>query len=160
MERSEDDDIDAVLFGYMELLKNALSSLPLDVQDEVKAATGADIDPVVTPNTSVAEAASGSAVTTTTSADSTTASLVSARVTAAAGHLVGGMWGGKGCVGEVEGSGQRRGGRGLVRELVERGLFSLPHERGHAFEDTEGSGGGVGDGVGDGTGDDGDEVGA
>lgn len=159
MERSEDDDIDAVLFGYMEFLKNALSSLPLDVQDEVKAATGADIDPIVTPITSVAEAASGSAVT--AKADSTTTSPVSARVTAAAGHLlVGGMWGGKGGVGEVEGSGQRRGGRGLVRELVERGLFSLPHERGHAFDDAEESGGVVGEGVGDGTGDHGDEVGA
>lgn len=149
MEQSEEDH-DTVLAGYMTLLKNALKSLPDDRRGEVKAIAGADPDPVIASmadESSISDAAAPSA-----------GGAVSA-VTAAAGKLVGGMWEGRKASGGPGVRGANAavvgGGQGLVRELVERCLFSLLHERG-CLEEDDGEGGMVG---GTGRGTDEDEVG-
>lgn len=99
----------------MTFLKNALKTLPDDLRGEIKAKVGAD---AVVASTAAARSGSPPAVAAVTA------------VAAAAGHLVGGIWGGRR-------RSEKGRGRGLVRELVERCLFSLPHERGDGDEETD-----------------------
>ena len=123
----------------MTFLRHALRSLPEDLCDQVKSRAGADSLHVNTTSTSTAASSpsvvggiggDGDSFSSTTEI---AASAVSA-VTAAAGHLVGGVLGRKAL--SAEGG---RGGLGLVRELVERCLFSPPQERGYPYlsEDEE-----------------------
>lgn len=141
VEQSEEDQ-DPVLTGYMNFLKKALRTLPDGLRAEVKARAGADPIPAPTTATTEAEAkaAAGAAAAAEVAVDvkdvgssSTAATKAVSAVAAAAGQLVGGMWGGRAARGreeeeEVLAAGCGGGGHGLVRELVERCLFSLPHE--------------------------------
>lgn len=135
VEQSEEDQ-DLVLSGYMNFLRNALKSLPTHLKDVVKAKLGADREEKPTSKFTTTPAASVATDLPHSGASSALATLTTvsvSAVTSAAGHLVGGMWGagkasrGKGRGGKV---GEKEGrARGLVRELVERCLFSPPHER-------------------------------
>lgn len=149
MEQSEEDQ-DPVLLGCMNFLTKALKSLPEELQGRVKAEAGADVAtaaaaaPVSSTSASKSTSKMTSTLTSTSAAaaaapvvagadgrrSSATATAVSA-VTAAAGQLVGSMWRAGRGKGGVEREVRDEGGRGLVRELVERCLFSLPQERGH-----------------------------
>lgn len=177
MEQSEEDQ-DPVLAGYMTFLKKALKTLPDGLRARVKARAGAD---VISPPTSTAEEeAAGTATATDAAAAAAAAASAEGKgvasvgaspttvptkalsaVAAAAGQLVGGMLGaGRALRGKggdtLAGAGGVGGGRGLVRELVERCLFSLPHERGNVAASS--SGGGDGDALCEReTGDDGDD---
>lgn len=147
VEQSEEDH-DPALVGYMNSLKNALRTLPAGLKIEVKAEVGADrVD--VTTRASPALSPAATAV---------------SAVTAAAGQLVGGIWGGAGRS-SGRGISSRKGGReawadggrgerGLVRELVEHCLFSLPREKGAMIPETNEDGS-----IADSTTCDGDEVG-
>lgn len=143
MEESEEDQ-DPVLAGYMTFLKKALKTLPDGLRAKVKAKAGAEVLPAPVSTTPTAPAASASAGTAqeaaaadakSVSGSSTAATKAVSAVAAAAGQLVGGMWG----AGRAARGGKEEedvfamevgGGHGLVRELVERCLFSLPQERG------------------------------
>ena len=152
MEQSEEDQ-DPVLTGYMTFLKKALRTLPDGLRAEVKARAGADV--VAAPTTADTEAemekqaaappaaAEAAAGVKDAGGSSTAATKAVSAVAAAAGQLVGGMWGGgraargreEEAVAAVRGGGGGGGGHGLVRELVESCLFSLPHEREHVVAD-------------------------
>lgn len=147
MEESEEDR-DPVLAGYMTFLKKALKTLPNGLRAQVKARAGADV--ISSPTTSTAAAAAvaadGKGVAGVGTPHTTASTKALSAVAVVAGQLVGGMWGAgralrgrdrEEVAGAAGGPGTARaaeaaGGRGLVRELVERCLFSLPHERGNA----------------------------
>lgn len=149
-----------MLLGYMTFLKKALKTLPDGLRAKVKAAAGADpTRPSTAPSaaetkpgeTAAAPAAAGAKSVTGAGSPSAAASRAVSAVTAAAGHLVGGIWGTGRASTATPGSGEEEeafatsGGRGLVRELVERCLFSLPHDRGSDAVEACGSGGGGGE---------------
>lgn len=154
VEQSEEDQ-DPVLAGYMTFLKKALKTLPDGLRAQVKARAGAD---VISPTPSMAEEAAaaatdGKGVTGVVTSPTTAPTKALSAVAAAAGQLVGGMLGaGRALRGreeeeeELAGAGSSAGGRGLVRELVERCLFSLPYERGNADASSGGDGGMLCDG--------------
>ena len=140
MEESEEDQ-DPVLAGYMTFLKKALKTLPDGLRAKVKAKAGADVLPAPASTTPTTAAAAAAAAATQEAAEaksiggsSTAATKAVSAVAAAAGQLVGGMWGAgraaRGGKEEEEELAEGGGGHGLVRELVERCLFSLPQERG------------------------------
>lgn len=150
MEESEEDQ-DPVLAGYMTFLKKALKTLPDGLRAKVKAKAGADVLPAPgsTTPTAAAQAALEAAAADARSVggSSRAATKAVSAVAAAAGQLVGGMWGAgrasRGGKEEEEALAEGGGGHGLVRELVERCLFSLPQERGDVVVPTAGGGGGV-----------------
>lgn len=165
VEESEEDQ-DPVLAGYMTFLKKALKTLPDDLRAKVKAKAGADVllaPASMTPTAAAATAATQEAADAkSVGGSSTAATKAVSAVAAAAGQLVGGMWGAGRARGGKEGDelAVGGGGRGLVRELVERCLFSLPQEKGDVVDlvspsPSAGGGGGVltGGGTGDGDGD-------
>eukprot|EP00903_Cladosiphon_okamuranus_P019913 g18301.t2 len=174
VEESEEDQ-DPVLTGYMTFLKKALKTLPDGLRAKVKAKAGADVFPspaTTTPTAAAATAATQEAADAkSVGGSSTAATKAVSAVAAAAGQLVGGMWGaGRARAGKEGGElAEGGGGRGLVRELVERCLFSPPQEKGDVVDVASpspstrvgGGGGGGGDGgvlgegrTGDGDGDD------
>eukprot|EP00752_Nemacystus_decipiens_P004045 g3704.t1 len=150
VEESEEDQ-DPVLAGYMTFLRKALKTLPEGLRAKVKAKAGADVLPASGPTTPTAAAAAGalqeSADAKGTSGSSTAATKAVSAVAAAAGQLVGGMWGAgraaRGSKEEEEELAEGGGGHGLVRELVERCLFSLPQERGDVVAPSADGDGGV-----------------
>lgn len=152
MEESEEDQ-DPVLAGYMTFLKKALKTLPNGLRAKVKAKAGADVLPAPAPATPTEAAAAAAAAQEAAALDaksvggsSTAATKAVSAVAAAAGQLVGGMWGvGRAARGYKEEGDELAleggGGHGLVRELVERCLFSLPQERGDVVAPSAGCGG-------------------
>lgn len=159
VEQSEEDQ-DTVLAGYMTFLKKALKTLPDGLRAQVKARAGADVISPPTTSTPEEEAAAEAAAAGAgaaaadgrgvagagTSSPTTVPTKALSAVAAAAGQLVGGMLGaGRALRGKggdaLAGAGGAGGGRGLVRELVERCLFSLPHERGNMAASSSAGGG-------------------
>lgn len=145
VEESEEDQ-DPVLAGYMTFLKKALKTLPDGLRAKVKAKAGADVlhaPASMTPTAAAQEAADAKSI----GGSSTAATKAVSAVAAAAGQLVGGMWGaGRAAMGgkeEEEELAEGGGGHGLVRELVERCLFSFPQERGDVVAPSAGGDGGV-----------------
>lgn len=161
-----------MLLGYMTFLKKALKTLPDGLRAKIKATAGADPTPARMPLAGAdAKPGATSAATPKTppagakgaGSPSAAASRAVSAVTAVAGQLVGGIWGAgraAAATGREEDEASAGGGRGLVRELVERCLFSLPHDRGSDVDIVSFGGGGDGDVLREGrTGDaEGDEV--
>lgn len=105
----------------MTFLRHALKSLPEELHSEVKARVG--MDSCTNADRATSTKLGGYA------SSSTTGMAVSA-VTAAAGQLVGGVLGKRASKSAAAAAAGVSGwSGGLVRELVERCLFSLPRER-------------------------------
>lgn len=109
----------------MTFLRHALKSLPEELHAEVKARVGMDSDTNADRVTSTKFGGYAS---------SSTAGMAVSAVTAAAGQLVGGVLGKRASKAAVAVTGVLGG---LVRELVERCLFSIPHERGFLLENVK-----------------------